>query len=150
MSVQAQIDSYIAGQPQPKRTELQDLHRRIVTLSPNSELSFLDGRNAEGKVVTNPNIGYGSITKRYANGDEKEFYSVGVSANSGGISVYVMGLDDKKHLSETYGDRLGKAKVTGYCIRFKSLNDVDIGTLEEVIANALQRPVRGSLSPMRA
>jgi hypothetical protein len=137
MNVQEQIDRYIAGQPQPKRGELEDLHRRIVGMSPYCKLWFLDGKNEEGKVVSNPNIGYGSTTRRYANGDRREFYQVGVSANTSGISIYIIGLDDKTYLSDTYGNRLGKAKITGYCIKFKSTKDVAIDTLEEIIANSI-------------
>jgi hypothetical protein len=99
----------------------------------------LDGRNSEGRIVSNPNIGYGSTTIKYANGERREFYQVGVSANLSGISVYIMGLDDKKYLSETYGKKLGKAKITGYCIKFKSTKDVDIETIEEIIADAMMR-----------
>jgi hypothetical protein len=70
------------------------------------------------------------------------FYRIGLSANTSGISVYVMGLKDKTYLSATYGARLGKAKVTGYCIQFRSLKDLDLGVLEEVVADAM-----GSVEP---
>jgi len=145
MNVQEQIDKYIADQDQPKRGELQVLHRRIIGMSPKCKLWFLDGRNSEGKVVSNPNIGYGSRVNKYANGEQREFYRVGLSANTTGISVYILGLSDKRYLSETYGSRLGKAKVTGYCIKFRSMKDVNIDTLEEIIANAMdERPERDS------
>ena len=137
MTTQEQIDRYVAGQPQPKRGELEDLHRRIVGMAPDCKLWFLDGKNDQGKVVSNPNIGYGSMTRRYADGDLREFYQVGVSANTTGISIYIMGLEDKKYLSQTYGAWLGKAKITGYCIKFRSVKDVAIDTLEEIIASAL-------------
>jgi hypothetical protein len=137
MNVQEQIDKYIADQPQPKSGEMLDLHRRITGISPNCKLWFLDGKNSEGKVVSNPNIGYGSQTIKYANGEQKEFYQVGLSANTTGISVYIMGIDDKKYLSETYGKKLGKASITGYCIKFKTARDVDIGVLEEIIVDAM-------------
>lgn len=139
MNVQEQIKRYIADQSPPKRQEMQDLHRRITGLSPGCELWFLDGRNGDGKIVSNPNIGYGRQTIGYANGDTKDFYKVGLSANTTGISVYIMGLDDKTYLSQTYGKRLGKAKVTGYCIKFRSVKDVDGGVLEEIVANAMAR-----------
>jgi hypothetical protein len=135
MQVQQQIDRYISEQPRTKSEELQDLHRLVLRLSPKCRLWFLDGRNDEGKVVSNPNIGYGAQTTRYANGETREFYQIGLSANTTGISVYVMGLEDKKRLSETYGARLGKAKVTGYCIKFRSLRDINVEVLEEMIAN---------------
>src|SRR3954470_11217791 len=100
MSVREQIDRYIGDQPPAKREELQNLHRRILKISPDARLWFLDGKNDDGKVVSNPNIGYGSETLRGAGGGFKVVSKSGLSANTSGISVYVMGLEDKKHLSE--------------------------------------------------
>jgi hypothetical protein len=137
MGVREQIDSYIDTQSPAKSAELRDLHRRILAISPDAELWFLDGRDADGKVVSNPNIGYGSETLSYAAGNSRAFYKIGLSANTSGLSVYVMGLKDKTYLSETYGSRLGKAKITGYCIRFRSVKDVNLGVLEAVVADAL-------------
>jgi hypothetical protein len=133
MKVQEQIDSYIASQPAPKRDDLHDLHRRILQLSPACRLWFLDGKNEDGKIVSNPNIGYGFQTMKYADGRSRDFYRIGVSANTTGISVYVMGIEDKKYLAETYGPRLGKGTVTGYCIKFRNLKDINVDVLEEAI-----------------
>ena len=85
---------------------------------PACQLWFLDGRNDENLIVSNPNIGYGLQTLTYAVGKTREFYHIGISPNKTGISVYIMGVEDKKYLSKTYGDRLGKASVSGYCIKF--------------------------------
>jgi hypothetical protein len=137
MSVHEQIDGYIADQSPAKSEDLRDLHRHILEISPDAKLWFLDGRNDDGRVVSNPSIGYGSETISYATGDSRELYKIGLSANTSGISVYVIGLKDKKFLPETYGSRLGKAKVTGYCIKFKCLKDVDLGVLKEIIVNAI-------------
>jgi len=49
----------------------------------------------------------------YADGKTKDFYQIGISTNTTGISVYIMGISDKTYLSQTYSGRLGKAKVTG-------------------------------------
>jgi hypothetical protein len=110
-----------------------------LEISPGAKLWFLDGRNADGKVVSNPNIGYGSEEIHYANGDSRAFYKIGLSANTSGISVYVIGLKDKKYLSETYGSRIGKAKITGYCIKFKSVKDLNLTVLEEIFVGAMGR-----------
>lgn len=112
---------------------MQELHNMTLKLLPKCKLWFLDGKNSENKVVSNPNIGYGLQTMKYADGKTKEFYQVGLSANTTGISVYIMGIDDKTYLAKTYGKKLGKASVTGYCIKFKSVKDIDIDTLKEVI-----------------
>ena len=137
MNVRERIDRYIAEQSPAKSQELGDLHQRILAISPDAKLWFLDGRNDDGKVVSNPNIGYGSETLSYAAGDSRAFYKIGLSANTSGLSVYIMGLKDKTYLFETYGSRLGKAKITGYCIRFRSVRDVDLAVLEEIIAEAM-------------
>ena len=133
MNVKEQIQEYINSQPEPKRSEMQALHRMILKVRPKAKLWFLDGKNSEGKIVSNPNIGYGSEAIRYANGDSRAFYKIGLSANTSGISLYVMGLEDKTYLSETYGKELGKASVTGYCIKFKTIKDIDLVVLEAAV-----------------
>jgi hypothetical protein len=138
MTLEEQIHAYIAGQPEPKGDELRALHELILRISPTCKTWFLDGSNAEGKIVSNPNIGYGTQTIKYAGGKTREFYRIGLSANTAGISVYIIGLEDKKYLAETYGQKLGKAAVTGYCIKFRSLKDINTGALEEVIRFAFE------------
>ncbi len=133
MNVQEQIKKYIASQPEPKRSDMQELHRRTLQAMPKCKLWFLDGKDSENKTVSNPNIGYGLQTMKYADGKTREFYQIGISANNTGISVYILGIKDKTYLAKTYGKKLGKAKVTGYCIRFKALKDIDIDTLEAAI-----------------
>ena len=138
MNVQEQIDEYISSQPEPKRSGMQELHDRILQIDPSCRLWFLDGKNAEGKVVSNPNIGYGSRPHKYADGSISDFYQIGLSANKTGISVYILGIDDKKYLAGTYGKDLGKAAVTGYCIRFKSLKDIHVDVLESAIRSGIK------------
>lgn len=135
MNAQADIAGYIASQPEPKRNDMQALHDMILHAMPKARLWFLDGRNDEGKIVSNPNVGYGYQTIQYADGKTREFYQIGISANSSGISVYIMGLEDKYYLPQTYAASIGKASVTGYCIKFKSLKDIDIEILKTAICD---------------
>ena len=133
MNIPEQIDTYITGQPELKRNDMQALHQLILRVSPACRLWFSDGKNGDGKTVSNPNIGYGCYTIQYADGTTKEFFQVGLSANKTGISVYILGISDKTYLAKTYGSKMGKASVTGYCIRFKTLNDIDRNVLEAAI-----------------
>lgn len=133
MNTKEQANAYISSQPESKRSDLQALHGTILRIMPQCKLWFLDGKNSEGKVVSNPNIGYGTRQLKYADGTTKEFYRIGLSANTSGISVYIMGIDDKTYLPRTYGSAIGKASVTGYCIKFKALKDIDEPTLEAAI-----------------
>jgi hypothetical protein len=139
MNMHEQIKEYIATQPEPKRSELQELHCIILELMPECKLWFLDGKDEQGRTVSNPNIGYGVRTMKYADGKTREFYQVGVSANTTGISVYILGIEDKKYLAETYGKELGKASVSGYCIKFKTLKDVNIDVLQTAIRHGIEQ-----------
>lgn len=138
MNTQEQINTYISSQTEAKRSDLQDLHRLILEIIPACQLWFLDGKNDEGKIVSNPNIGYGLYTINYADGKTRDFYQVGLSANTSGISVYIMGIDDKKYLPETYGKKIGKASVSGYCIKFKALKDINLDVLEAAIRDGFE------------
>ena len=137
MTVIDQIKQYIESQPESKALELQTLHELILAIDPSSTLWFDNGINPEGKVVSNTSIGYGKFTIHYANGSTKDFFRVGLSGNKSGISIYIMGLPDKNYLTQTFGERIGKAKVTGYCIKFKALKDISIDVLEEAVRYGL-------------
>jgi hypothetical protein len=47
--------------------------------------------------------------------------------------IYIMGVEDKKYLAQTFGRDLGKASVTGYCIKFKTLADIKVDVLKAAI-----------------
>jgi len=138
MNVRGQIKTYITSQPEPKRSDMQALHHNILEIMPACKLWFLDGKDSEGKIVSNPNIGYGSYNIKYADGTTKVFYQIGMSANTTGISVYILGINDKTYLAKTYGKKIGKASVTGYCIKFKTLKEIHIDILEAAIRYGIE------------
>src|SRR5215510_4759425 len=147
MKVQEQIEEYITSQPEPKRSDMQELHRIILQVMPACKLWFLDGKNSENKTVSNPNVGYGLYTIEYADGKNREFYQIGMSANTTGISVYILGIKDKKYLAQAYGKKLGKASVSGYCIKFKALKDINIDILQEAIRYGVKASLQDWLPP---
>lgn len=132
-NVQEFVERLIASQPESKQQDMRALHALVLQALPGCRLWFDDGKDDDDKTVTNPTIGYGLHTIRYADGRTREFFQIGMSANSTGISVYILGIKDKTYLASTYGKQLGKAKVTGYCIRFRHLADIDKGVLETAI-----------------
>ena len=138
MKANEQIKLYINSQPGQKRADMQALHQLALRVLPACKLWFLDGKDDKGKIVSNPNIGYGSHTIKYADGTNREFYKIGLSANKTGISVYILGIWDKTYLAQTYGEKLGKASVSGYCIRFKTLKDINIDILEAAMRDGVE------------
>ena len=138
MTIRKQIETYIAGQPEPKRSDMRALHGIVLRIMPACRLWFLDGKDSDGKTVSNPNIGYGLHTLKYADGKTRAFYQIGLSANTTGISVYILGLEDKTYLSRAYGKKIGKASVSGYCIKFKALKDINVDVLEASIRYGIE------------
>lgn len=141
MDIGLQITEYLASLPEPKRIEVQNLHDLVLTESPGCKTWFSDGKNDEGKIVSNPTIGYGGYTIRYADGSSKEFFRIGLSANKSGISVYILGLEDKSLLASRYGSTIGKATVTGYCIRFKTVKDINLQVLADAIRHGFESAI---------
>ncbi|WP_396188380.1 DUF1801 domain-containing protein [Flavobacterium sp.] len=138
MDIKLAILNYLNNLPEPKRTEITRIHQAIIEIIPTAQLWFLEGTNTSGKVVTNPNIGYGNCTLQLAGGKTRAFYKIGLSANSTGISVYIMGIKDKNYLNNTYGSKIGKGKITGYCIKFRNLKDIYIEELIRAINTELE------------
>jgi hypothetical protein len=141
MHVNIKINEYLDSQLEPKRSEMHELHNIILKIAPESKLWFFDGKNSDGKIVSNPNIGYGFQTIKYANGKTKDFYQVGISANKTGISIYIIGFSDKEYLAKTYREKIGKASVSGYCIKLKNLKDIHLKILKTAIKDGFEAPI---------
>lgn len=139
MSPEIQIKEYIDSLEEPKRSEMHSLHSLLKSWLPDQKLWFESGLDANNKVVSNPNIGYGEYTIKYANGSSRQFFKFGLSANTAGISIYIMGMQDKEFLSNNYTASIGKAKITGYCIKFKTLKNINLQTLETAIKESLAK-----------
>lgn len=138
MDTLKEIQDFIATLSKPKRSEINELHDVIMQQNPGFKLWFLDGKDSLGKIIANPNIGYGTQMMPYAGGKSREFYQLGISPNQTGISIYIMGLNDKNYLKENYAATIGKASVTGYCIKFKSLKDLNKDVLIQVIKKGFE------------
>ena len=72
----------------------------------------------------------------------ESFIKIGISANKNGISVYILGIKDKKYLAQTYGKKLGKASVSGYCVKFKTLKDINIDLLKAAMRYGVETSSR--------
>ena len=119
------MQSYLQKLPRSKQQELQEFIRIVAQVAPKEKAIFYDGKDKEGKVVTNPALGFGSYLHHFSDGRVEQLYRIGISPNATGFSIYVLGLMDKEILKTRFANSLGKAKVTGYCIKFKSLKDLD-------------------------
>ena len=133
MEIKAQIRDFIKSQPEPKQNEMRELHNLILQILPNCKQWYFDGKNENGKQIAHPTIGYGNYTITYKDGSTREFFRIGLLANTTGLAVHIMGLEDKKFLQDKYGKTIGKAKVGSYGITFKSIKDINLEIIKEVI-----------------
>lgn len=138
MPIVKQINEFISTLSPNKRSEIQTIHDSILKRFPSIRLWFDTGLNEENKAVTNPSIGYGFQILHYAKGNTREFFQIGLSPTKSGISVYILGLTDKTYLVNTYKESIGKAKITGYCIAFKSLKDIQLDVLMTAIEDGIR------------
>ena len=138
MDIKSQIEQFISQQAESKQQDLLTMHELMNNILPTGKLWLEDGKNEEGKVVANPTIGYGQQRMLLAKGKSREMFQIGISANSSGISIYLIGIRNKLDLAQEFGSKLGKAKITGYCIKFKQLADLDLSVLEEAIRLGIQ------------
>lgn len=123
--------------PDTKQHELHEFIRMVAQVVSEEKATFFDGKDKEGKVVTNTTLGFGSYLHHFSDGRVEPMYRIGISPNATGFSIYVLGLKDKEILKQRFANSLGKAKVTGYCIKFKSLKDLDEKIVLDLIKFAL-------------
>lgn len=127
------IDFYINAQNISKCNDMKYIHQLILKQFPNIKLWYFNGKDSNNKTVSNPTIGYGLLELVYTKGNTRDFFKVGMSANTSGISIHIMGVSDKTYLSNNFSTRIGKAAISGYCIKFKSLNNLHLNVLDELL-----------------
>ncbi len=81
-------------------------------------------------------IGYGVIVQPRPRGEEVRWFIVGLARQKANYSVYVNAVADGAYLGQRYADRLGKVKLGSASIGFKSLDDIDLDALTELVAEA--------------
>jgi hypothetical protein len=90
--------------------------------------------------------GYGPFHYRYDSGREGDAHRVAVAARKTGISLYVLALtEDGQYLPESRAAAFPKAKVGKSCIRFKRLDDLDLGALHSLLEEAGRLPAPGAV-----
>eukprot|EP01114_Cavostelium_apophysatum_P004786 TRINITY_DN15153_c1_g1_i1.p2 TRINITY_DN15153_c1_g1~~TRINITY_DN15153_c1_g1_i1.p2 ORF type:complete len:147 (-),score=21.84 TRINITY_DN15153_c1_g1_i1:152-571(-) len=78
-------------------------------------------------------VGFDSYHYKYASGREGDAPLAGFSSRKGDISIY-LSCDDPAQTA--LRERLGKHKMGKACLYVKRLQDVDMGVLEELVADA--------------
>lgn len=120
---------YIDSLPEPRRSELQQLHAFIRETVPQLEPYMESGM-----------LGYGKRHYKYASGREGDWPLVSMASRKQYISVYVNASDGQQYLVERYKAQLPKASIGKSCIRFKHIADIDLAVLATILRTAAAMP----------
>ena len=118
-------DEYINMIAEPRRQEIETLHNLIKKTLPNLKPHIISGM-----------IGYGTYHYRYKTGREGDWSLVLLASQKNYISIYICAMEGDNYLADTYKDKLPKADIGKSCIRFKSLQDIDLSVLIQILKKA--------------
>lgn len=122
-STQASVAQYIAAIADPERRAEAE-----------TVIKLMRRATKQDPVMWGPSIvGFGNYRYSYASGRSGESCATGFAARKGDISVYLVaeGPSQQELLS-----RLGKHKMGKACLSIKRLADVDLGVLEQLVAES--------------
>ena len=96
---------------------------------------------AEPKMWGDSIIGFGGYHYKYASGREGDWFLTGFSPRKQNLTLYIMsGFDEHEALLE----KLGKFKRSKGCLYVKKLEDIDMGTLRELVRQSVEHMVQSN------
>jgi hypothetical protein len=130
-------DIFIESLPAAIRDDMRVLDGLISGAMPGENRTLWEGvfwGGTEQKIV-----GYGDYTATRSSGEPVDWFKTGLAAQKNHISVYVNAADAEGYLVEKYADRLGKVRVGSASIAFKSVEDIDLDVLRELLEAAREQ-----------
>ena len=115
---------YIKMIDEPRRSEIKKLHAFIQKTVPKLKPFMQSGM-----------IGYGKIKYETKSGRSGDWFIIGLSSRKQYISVYACAADEKAgcYVPEKYKKELPKASIGRSCIRFKTMEDIDLKVLAKIL-----------------
>jgi len=131
---QHSVDDHLASLSDDVRPQMELLDSEIVARMAQASRVLFVGKFWGG---SDQNIiGYGEFRYTNSSGKTVEWFMVGLAAQKSYISMYVNAVADGGYLLAQYKDRLGKVKTGSASISFKTVDDVDMVVLMELVDKA--------------
>lgn len=125
------VDEFLADLPENIRDQMELLDSEITSRMSGASRVLFEGKLWGG--TDQEIIGYGEFRYTNSSGKSVEWFMVGLAAQKSYISMYVNAVDDDGYVLARYKDRLGKVKVGSASISFKSVNDIHLDMLLELV-----------------
>jgi len=123
------VAGYLAALPRERKEAILFLHRFIQKAAPKFKPYFAYNM-----------LGYGKFKYRNHKKEMMDWPIVALASQKHYISVYVCAVERGEYLAEKYKKKLGKVSVGKSCIRFKTLAQVDLPALKDVLRKAAKLP----------
>lgn len=127
-------DAYIATLEPDIRTGMQQLDELIRAALPGRSRSLWEGVFWGG--TEQSIIGYRDIVQARPNGDDVEWFLIGLARQKDYFSLYVNAAEDGQYLGKSYADRLGDVKIGSASIAIRKIDAVNLDALSDLIEHA--------------
>lgn len=117
--------AYIDLLEEPRRSEIQTLHALIQKAVPELKPHIMSGM-----------IAYGSYHYKYASGREGDWSLILLASQKKYISLYICAAKDGEYLAELHKSDFPKASIGKSCIRFKTIDDIDLEAVTRICKQA--------------
>ncbi len=135
-------EEFIASFDDPaQRDTMAELDRIIRVAMPDRSRTLWQGKMWGG--TDQSIIGYGDIVQERPRGDDVEWFLVGLARQKTNYSLYVNAVKDGRYIGQVNEERLrlagvakSRVKIGAASIGFRSLDDVAVDVLSELLARA--------------
>jgi hypothetical protein len=123
------VEEYLALVPADRKKEFDFLHAFIQKAVPKLKPYFASNM-----------IGYGSFYFLDSKKQKRDWPIISLANQKNYISIYVCTIIEDKAAAEKYKKDLGKQSKGVTCIRFKKIEEINLGTLKAVLKIAEKNP----------
>ncbi len=127
-------DDHLASLPDVVRDDMATLDGQLSRAFSGHERVLWEGPMWGG--TDQRIIGYGSYRYLDRRGNQVDWFVVGLASQKNYLSLYVNATEDGQALVQRYAGRLGKIKTGSANVTIKSLGDVELPALLEMVTRA--------------
>ncbi len=131
---QTRPEEYIASLAPDRQQDVEQLDALLSRVLAKQPKTMWEGKLWGG--TDQKIIGYGEYSYQRRDGNTVEWFTVGLTAQKNYLSIYVNATDSDGYITRQWANKLGRVKVGASSISFKSIDDIDLDVLSDMIAEA--------------
>ena len=127
-----ELDAWFAAAG-PREEDLRRVDALIMAAAPGIDRQLVGGMGSTRM------LGYGLMPYKPRSAKETtQVPLISLAAQKRHLSLYVFAVVDGQYLAEARADKLGKVSCGKNCIRFSSLEQVDVAELDRLVRDAVR------------